>query len=103
MNFKSPTFTEYYIPFYQPRGYPSIEKVARYMLSEALDGKKIRVYKNKSAVQAMANHMTDSDGFADYFIISVSDPCGWGVFVQSEKDHCGVRCSDKLRNYLDIQ
>lgn len=102
MNLKPPTFTEYYIPFYQPRGYPSIEKVARDMLSQALDGKKIRVYKNKSMAQAIAKHMTDGDGFADYFIVSVSNPCGWGVFIQSEKDHRGVRCSDKLRNLLDI-
>lgn len=102
MNIKSPTFTDYYIPYYAPRSFPTIEKVARHILNRALDGEKVVVYKSKSVAQAIAKHETDSDGFADCFTISVSDPCGWGVFVKSDKDRCGVRCSDKVRLYLDI-
>ena len=85
MNIKSPTFTDYYIPYYAPRSFPTIEKVARHILNRALDGEKVVVYKSKSVAQAIAKHETDGDGFADCFTISVSDPCGWGGGVRQKR------------------
>ena len=102
MNLKSPTFTDYYILYYAPRSFPTVEKVAREILNHALDGEKVIVYKDKSVAQAIARRQTDGDGIADCFTISVSNPYGWGVFVKSDKDHSRVRCSDKVRLYLDI-
>ena len=102
MNLQSPTFTDYYIPYYAPRSFPSIEMVARDILNHALNGEKVVVYKDKNMAQIIAKHQTDGDGIADCFTISVSDPYGWGVFVKSDKNHSGVRCSDRVRFYLDI-
>ena len=103
MNIQSPTFTDYYIPYYALRSFPSIEKVARYLLNSALDGQKVRVYKSKSVARAIAKRETDSDGFSECFTISVSNPNCWGIFVKSDKDHCGVRISNKVEQFLDIQ
>lgn len=103
MTYNSPTYTEYYIPFYQPRGFPSVEKVARDILNNALDNRKTQIYKSKSEAQAIAKRQNDGDGFSECFTIKISNPCGWGVFVTSDKDSSGVRCSDKVRYYFDIR
>ena len=102
MKIQSPTFTDYYIPYYAPRSFPTIEKVARHILNEALDGKKVIIYKNESVARAIAKKQNDGDGYADCFTVSVSNPHGWGVFIKSDKDLIGIRCSDKVRLYLDI-